>query len=241
MNDNELWEAIAAPLDPRQIKTRVQGKTTIRYISREDVIYRLNQVCPGEWEFRTELVATPSTGNMWVVKGILTIRGVTHEDYGIPNNDEHFDPPKAAVSDALKRCASQFGFALELYGDEPAVSGNAPKPTKKTGAGPKDAASIARPYAPGVLIRGLRNKAKSGDQTPLTEAEAKGLAIDLKSVFASTDARHMFYLTVFNVATGKNMTCGMRDALLEWKKDLRMAQDEARTLLEQFSGEEGAA
>lgn len=133
------WAAIAAPLDPKQIKVRKQGNANIRYISREDVIYRLNQVCPGEWNFRTEPITTPQgAAGQWVVKGILTIRGVTREDFGMPANDEHFDPPKAAVSDALKRCASQFGFALELYGDEPQAPALGDEPVKPASA-PQDA------------------------------------------------------------------------------------------------------
>ena len=122
LSDTELWEAIAAPLDPKQIKTRKQGSASLRYISRDAVIYRLNQVCPSEWEFRAEMISTPEHGG-WVCKGTLTIRGVTREDFGVPDNADYFDPPKAAASDALKRCASQFGFALELYGEEPQAPG----------------------------------------------------------------------------------------------------------------------
>jgi hypothetical protein len=124
MDNNEIWERIAAPLDKKQIKTRWQkgrdgNKIPIRYISRADVIYRLNQVCPGDWNFRVDMISTPLNGGGWVAKGSLTICGVTREDFGVPEQSEYFDPPKAAASDALKRCASQFGFAIELYADEP--------------------------------------------------------------------------------------------------------------------------
>lgn len=117
MTDNydNVWAAIAAPLDPRQIKTRKHDG--VKYISRADVINRLNNVCPDDWHFQVQMISKPDTGG-WVAKGTLTILGVTREDFGMPNNADHFDPPKAAASDALKRCASQFGFAIELYGDD---------------------------------------------------------------------------------------------------------------------------
>jgi hypothetical protein len=114
MTEQDIWQQIAAPLNPKQVKSRKQGNQTIYYISREDVINRLNAVCPGEWTFEIEIQSV----NPWVVKGRLTIRGVTREDLGVPPNEQHFDPPKAAASDALKRCASQFGFAIELYGED---------------------------------------------------------------------------------------------------------------------------
>lgn len=127
------WALIAAPLEKSQIKQRQQKNTVIRYISRDSVIYRLNQVCPGEWSFKVEMISTPATGG-WVAKGSLTIRGVTREDFGVPDNADYFDPPKAAASDALKRCASQFGFALELYGDEPQAPSQGATPEKPASA-----------------------------------------------------------------------------------------------------------
>jgi hypothetical protein len=118
--DEELFELLAAPIDPEDIKTREQGGATIRYIDARVVIERLNSVCPGQWHFETELIAMPSDSNAkWVFKGRLTVMGCTQEDVGMNDNEKFFDPPKSAVSDALKRCAVHFGIGIELYGDAP--------------------------------------------------------------------------------------------------------------------------
>jgi hypothetical protein len=112
VTDQSIWQQIAAPLHPRQIKTRKHDGA--RYISRIDVINRLNATCPDQWHFETEVISV----NPWVVKGRLTVAGVVREDLGMSPNEKTPQAAKAAASDALKRCASQFGFALELFGDD---------------------------------------------------------------------------------------------------------------------------
>jgi hypothetical protein len=119
MSELTIWEQIAAPLDPSEIKVRDAGKTQVPYIDKTSVEIRLNTVCPGDWHFQVTPIVVPADGSKgsWVVKGTLTIQGVTREDFGMNDNETSFDPPKAAVSDALKRCAALFGFARELAED----------------------------------------------------------------------------------------------------------------------------
>lgn len=153
MNDNNLqhiWDAIAAPLDPSEIKFRNQSGTDIPYIDRTTVEMRLNSVCPGDWHFQvTPIVVPDGSKGQWVVKGTLTIHGVTREDFGMNDNENSFDPPKAAVSDALKRCAALFGLGRELAEDPKAAVAKA----KGTQAGgrytpPKASKAPQTPPAP---------------------------------------------------------------------------------------------
>lgn len=114
---SEIFKKIAAPLTCT-IKTKSMGGATMRYITARNVMDRLDEVCPGLWEFRVEFVQVPAgKGGQYVAKGSLTICGVTREDTGMNDNQDAYDPAKAATSDALKRCAVQFGFARELYDD----------------------------------------------------------------------------------------------------------------------------
>jgi len=134
MEEHEIFAALAAPLDPQSVKTlekrdKKSGRVTaIRYIDARTVIDRLNSICPGLWTFETELLAVPQgAGDKWVFKGRLTVCGAWQEDVGMNDNEDYYDPPKAAVSDALKRCAVHFGIGGELYGDAPKNAKQAPQ------------------------------------------------------------------------------------------------------------------
>ncbi len=134
MNE-DIFAALAAPLDPSRIKTRKQKDTTIRYIDARTVIDRLNEVVPGQWHFTTELLHVPTgeQGSKWVFKGRLVVLDCVQEDVGMNDNEDYFDPPKSAVSDALKRCAVHFGIGTELYGNA------APSAAKDSYSKPKPA------------------------------------------------------------------------------------------------------
>lgn len=121
MNDITIWQQIAAPLDPKQIKTRQQSNATIRYIDARDVINRLNEVAPGQWEDMYRVQQRPPDGvedGLWVVECTLTIQGVSRSDVGLAEKGTWGGAAKAAYSDALKRAAVKFGFGVELYGDD---------------------------------------------------------------------------------------------------------------------------
>lgn len=119
-----ILAAVAAKLEPNIIKTadvptKSGGNFKKRFITARNVMDRLDAVAPGLWEFRHEFVQVPNGDKgQYVVRGSLTICGVTREDTGMNDSFENYDPAKAATSDALKRCAVQFGYARELYGDE---------------------------------------------------------------------------------------------------------------------------
>lgn len=116
------WAAISAalraPFDPDDVDFRVQGKANaegkaqvVTYIDARCVQDRLDEVVCGAWSFTWEPV-TLAGSELHVVKGRLTIHGVTREDVGTASN---FEASKGAVSDALKRAAVSFGIGRYLY------------------------------------------------------------------------------------------------------------------------------
>ncbi len=83
----------------------------LAHIDARAVQDRLDAVCPDAWEFSVEVVAGT---RLPTVKGRLTILGVSREDIGeAPEGD--LGTLKAATSDAMKRCAVQFGIGRYLY------------------------------------------------------------------------------------------------------------------------------
>ncbi|MGI8747487.1 MAG: Rad52/Rad22 family DNA repair protein [Deinococcus sp.] len=83
----------------------------LAYIDARAVQDRLDAVCPDEWSFALEVIPGTATPT---VKGRLTVLGVTREDIGEAGDGE-MGTLKAATSDALKRCAVQFGIGRYLY------------------------------------------------------------------------------------------------------------------------------
>ena len=83
----------------------------LAHIDARNVQDRLDAICPDAWEFHVEVI--PGTRQP-TVKGRLTVLGVSREDIGeAPEGD--LGTLKAAASDALKRCAVQFGIGRYLY------------------------------------------------------------------------------------------------------------------------------
>jgi hypothetical protein len=88
----------------------------VAYVDARDVAERFDKCVGGKWEFywNTEL-ATP---DHVVVRGRLVVNGIAREDVGeaFAAQDGNEEPLyKAAVSDALKRCAVLFGVGRYLY------------------------------------------------------------------------------------------------------------------------------
>jgi hypothetical protein len=89
------------------------------------VITRLNEAFDHEWTF--EVTSHEIQENEAVVVGRLTAGGVTKMHFGgssiTLDRDGRVvsiaDDLKAAASDALKKCASLLGVALEMYGGAP--------------------------------------------------------------------------------------------------------------------------
>ena len=122
-------------------KRPAKGGGTCKYVKSADVILALNTTFGGFWDFSiitdeaTALEMAVKTKSV-VVRGRLTITNpstgvsVTREQYGRKDvafkkgTNEPMDfgnDMKAAASDALKKCASQFGLFNDIYRDNELV------------------------------------------------------------------------------------------------------------------------
>lgn len=125
--------ALVQQTPAKYVKTR-QGRggrqfayTTVSYVQD-----RLNQIFGWGWSFQVKDHGTSPQGSIWVL-GSLTILDpktrqvvVTKEQFGSSEykldrsgkETDYADDLKSATSDALKKCASLLGIALDLYATE---------------------------------------------------------------------------------------------------------------------------
>lgn len=185
-----VWDVLARPFPPEAVKERQGPKQhegacekrhgqcqnkhkMLSYVDARDVEARLDDaVTPAGWDF----MATIAAGS--VVHGTLVLyvgdRAVTRQDYGYPNGDDDAEPLKSAVSDAIKRCAVQFGVGRHLYTDNK-VTRRPPQPVQNASQRPQQPAQRREaPPAPPV-----------GGMTVGQALEAiKAAGIDAKTVSA---------------------------------------------------------
>jgi hypothetical protein len=148
-------QVVSAPLDPNRVKQRPgKGGMTFDYIPAEYVIELLNQAFDYDWSSRVidslqvdqdilvllELQLNSENGNVVVKQqyGSSTLKP------GVAPGDAY----KSAASDALKKCATLLGVALELYRDEPAVSAAPPQKPSRPSSPPRPAPAPAKAPAP---------------------------------------------------------------------------------------------
>jgi len=120
--DKSVLALLAAPFPERAVSWKPQATNAnktkalaVAYIDARAVMNRLDDVVQGDWSFRWEAIA----GVGGAVKGMLTVCGVTREDVGEEGDSDQGQTCKAAVSDALKRAAVQFGIGRYLYDLDP--------------------------------------------------------------------------------------------------------------------------
>ena len=127
--DTEVWRRLAAPLDPKAISWRQDGrpiardgKYFARFVASIDagaVRERLDAVVPGEWNLTMELLSTPSGHDdssdvsAFAFKARLEILHVVREDVGTGKDY------RAAATEAFTRAAVRFGVGNELCAFEP--------------------------------------------------------------------------------------------------------------------------
>src|SRR5690606_22229652 len=135
--------ALGKPFPKTAIKQRRGGGgKSLSYVETHTVIHRLNSATNGDWSFHIRDVQWRN--DVLMVQGELTIPGLgTRSGFGVQQVVERAgeDLVKGAASDALKKCATLFGVALELYGSDyeanmppqaPQTARNAPKPANAT-------------------------------------------------------------------------------------------------------------
>lgn len=167
--DQAVRAALQQPFDQGQIRQDVTRPTDgfqPKYVPITEVIKRLNEVFGHAWSF--EVVGQPHW--LWIqprayviVHGRLTV-WYWHENRQYPVVKEQFgqcmlsidratgmltDPGydlKAAASDALKKCATMLGIALELYvKDESPMQGLVRTGAQEQGSFPPATAYPAQP------------------------------------------------------------------------------------------------
>ncbi len=193
----EIEAALAAPFDPSELRTRPGkgGSGSLTYINRAAVMDRLDQVVgAANWHFAYDV----PTGDPKKVRGMLTVCGVTKMDAGEANAED--EPFKSAVSDALKRCAVQFGIGRYL--SRPAGAGQQPRQQQQNGPQrPRDrgewndrvatAASASAPPAPAITGGAPRR--------------------DILDTFPAAETGEASGMVCTNGGCGKPLTTGQRD------------------------------
>ncbi len=128
-------EALTKPFEEERIQQR-KGRfgKMLDYVGSHYVIERLNQAMEGYWSFR--IVEHLILEDEVIVLGELSSHGITHQQFGsssITRGKQDNQPVsigddlKGAASDCLKKCATQFGVGLHLYGLEIKPNGNGGK------------------------------------------------------------------------------------------------------------------
>jgi hypothetical protein len=125
-----LLEKLGKPFPKEAVKTRVGGgNSRFDYVAGFTVIHRLNDATGGQWSWHVKSFEFRPAGtdkygkeqSLVVVTGELTIPGLgTRAGIGVQKVSENGgeDLVKGASTDALKKAATLFGVALELYGDD---------------------------------------------------------------------------------------------------------------------------
>lgn len=169
---NQLTAALGKPFPKSAIKQRKGGGGMYDYVETETVIRRLND-CTPEWSFR--IVQFESKGDLFLAVGELTIPGLgTRSGIGVqvvkPNSGE--DLTKGAGSDALKKAATLFGVALELYGpDLEAAAQNVSAPTRPQPTEP------AKPRPPQPTAEISPTPTRQADDSPIPVVDWTALKV----------------------------------------------------------------
>lgn len=139
--NQKQWDLIGATTPADKIKTRPgRGGQTFKYVEAGYIVDLLNRTFNGMWDFKIQDQSVGGT-QVWV-RGELTVWlspeiKVTKSQYGgsdIKATKEGkavdiADDLKSASSDCLKKCASLFGFAQDIYWKEMS-QGTAPAETR---------------------------------------------------------------------------------------------------------------
>lgn len=173
-NVHELLSALMKPFPAQAIKQRQGGgNQMLSYVETETVIRRLNATV-GTWDFRiTEIKVIEQLVVVW---GEMTIPGLgTRAGTGVQVLRGGEDMWKGAASDCLKKCATLFGVAIELYGPDLEAGEIAPNV-----GGPYDA-----PDAP------QRARGTSANVVPMARAGVPPTPMQFKKVGALANSLGM--------------------------------------------------
>ena len=121
MDLKDVLGRLTEPIPENEINwkpQRIQGSEAqmVAFLDARFVAERLDEAAEGQWEFHWDVAE--SNVESVAVRGTLTVCGLTRQDageYQRRGENDDMEAMKAAVSDALKRCAVMFGLGRELY------------------------------------------------------------------------------------------------------------------------------
>ena len=233
--DKATLAKLAAPFDPNDVAWKPQAvkgtrALAVAYIDARTVAERLDRVVAGDWTFDWE---EASNG---CVKGKLTIRGTIRCDVGEQGDGPQGKTLKAAVSDALKRSAVQFGVGRYLY-RLPAQWVDYDAQHKRLARTPvlpawaipgsedEESEAPTRPYRPEIVQQGILSRAAKGDQATASDG-LRGVVIGyLEGIWATEmpdvreARRHGILNFLFGDPSSKQLTKARCDAILDWLTD----------------------
>ena len=150
ISQTKASEVIIRKIDPKAIKTRKVGSTSLSYISGATVIRLLNEAFDGQWSFEIiheDIIESLDKYDKYKkeyakqppyikILGRLTVPGFgIKEQYGtkilLGGASEQEGAAKSAATDALKKCATLLGIGLELYDEEAVDEVTTEQPPKK--------------------------------------------------------------------------------------------------------------
>lgn len=188
-------DVLTRPFLQTEVKQRKSdtGKT-FDYVEAHSVIARLNEAFQGGWNFR--ILQHQIVEGEVIILGELSADEVVKQQFGSavldttePGALTVGDTFKAAASDALKKCATGFGIALELYASgttySPATNGDAVRVADEPLFNEDPATDKQRAFLEKIVQReDLSNDDRGRLRTALTGTLTKAEASELISGFA---------------------------------------------------------
>jgi hypothetical protein len=113
----EIFAALAAEFEPREVKSRSQAGRTFRYVTARTIMNRLDSVLGPENWFDDYTMVGENSCICWLTIHIGDLAITKVDAGGSAGMSDAGDDDKSMVSDAFKRAAVKFGPGRYLYGD----------------------------------------------------------------------------------------------------------------------------
>jgi hypothetical protein len=156
----DVFAELAAPFSDNEVRRRMVAGREITYITARTAQRRLSEVCgPDGWECR--VTPAPESVRCSITIHLPDGRSITREALGgYPDMPTLEDRVKGGDSDAFKRCASLFGIAQYLYGEE-VYGGGGPPARDSHRRDDREPRGQRRPHANGAPARDDRRAQES--------------------------------------------------------------------------------
>lgn len=118
MNEVNL-DILTRPFPKEAVMSRKVGNNYLWYVPGHAIIRRLNESSGNQWSFK--VLDINQMGDIMTATVELTLPGLgSRQHIGVQRmiNNGGEDLVKGAITDGLKKAATLFGVALELYGED---------------------------------------------------------------------------------------------------------------------------